>query len=446
MKYKRYIPYFSAVLCTAVYLSLVFNDNIWLDEAFSASIIRCGYKEMLSRTFADTLPPFYNLSAWLFTHIFGFSTIGLKIFSVLPVFLLMLVSARFLTRVSSVRASCIYMALVTGMPHFLEHGVEIRMYSWAVFFASSAAIFALCVTRKIRYAGIGLTACTVLGAYTHQYALIAEAFIWLMLLAVMYRNKEISAWLKMSAVCIILYIPCAVLTLHQMKAASSYFSAAPATLGSLFASLRYPYVTNITVLSAILMLSVLSLLIYSCKRRDASSAYYMLIYVFVTFMSFGIMWSTGSTFFTSRYLMPSIGILWLGVSVSLEKVITEKRKAGIFVLLILSAVCAVVYVRQYRTEYVDMSGFKEFIAATGPEDGYIIYEDFPEIEICLDYYAPWLRKCEPEELDGVTGHKYLFVNRDIHINDVEKIKKYELKYIGNLSFDRYTFKAYELSE
>ena len=93
MKYKRYIPYFSAVLCTAVYLSLVFNDNIWLDEAFSASIIRCGYKEMLSRTIADTLPPFYNLSAWLFTHIFGFSTIGLKIFSVLPVFLLMLVSA-----------------------------------------------------------------------------------------------------------------------------------------------------------------------------------------------------------------------------------------------------------------------------------------------------------------------------------------------------------------
>ena len=42
--------------------------------------------------------------------------------------------------------------------------------------ASSAAIFALCVTRKIRYAGIGLTACTVLGAYTHQYALIAEAY------------------------------------------------------------------------------------------------------------------------------------------------------------------------------------------------------------------------------------------------------------------------------
>ena len=124
----------------------------------------------------------------------------------------------------------------------------------------------------------------------------------------------------------------------------------------------------------------------------------------------------------------------------------EKKQAGIFALLILSAVCIVVYVRQYRTEYVDMSGFEEFIAATGPEDGYIIYEDFPEIEICLGYYAPWLRKCEPEELDGVAGHKYLIVNRDIHINDVEKIKKYELKYIGNLSFDRYTFKAYELSE
>ncbi|MBO5550622.1 MAG: hypothetical protein J5966_01565, partial [Lachnospiraceae bacterium] len=302
---------------------MVFSENVWLDEAFSASVIRCGFKEMASRTFADTLPPFYNFSAWLFTRIFGYSTVSLKIFSVIPMLLLMLVSAFFLTKASSVRTSCIYMVLVTGMPHFLEHGVEIRMYSWAVFFASAAAVFALCVTKRIRYAGFGLMACTVFGSYTHQYALIAEAFIWLMLLVIFCRTGEIRAWFRMAAVCVILYVPCAILTLYQMKAATAYFSASPATLGSLMASIRYPYVTNVTVLSALLMSAVLLLFLYACVRKEITAAYYMLVYVLATGISFGIMWSTGSTFFTSRYLMPSIGVLWLGVSMVMDRVFTE---------------------------------------------------------------------------------------------------------------------------
>ena len=446
MKNTRYVPYAFAIACSAVYLSLVFSNNVWLDEAFSASVIRCGFSEMASRTFADTLPPFYNFSAWIFTRIFGFSTISLKVFSVIPMSLLMLVSAVFLTKASSARSACIYMLLVTGMPHFLEHGVEIRMYSWAVFFASASAILALCVIRKIPHTAPCLVICTVLGAYTHQYALIAEAFVWLMLLAVFYKNKNISAWFKMAAVCIILYIPCAVLTLCQMKAATAYFSATPATFGSLLASLRYPFVTNVTVLSAVLMLLVFALLQYSFMIKDVMAAYYILTYVLTAAMSFGIMWSTGSTFFTSRYLMPSIGILWLGAAIVSDKAIEKKKLIGTAAAFAVLAAGSAVYVQQFRSEYVDMSDFEGFISSTGAEDGYIIYEDFPEIEICLGYYAPWLKKYEPEDLDSIKGHKYMFVNGKVHTSDMEKIKKYELRYIENLSFDRYTFKAYELTE
>ncbi|MBQ9606830.1 MAG: hypothetical protein IJV16_06605 [Lachnospiraceae bacterium] len=446
MKQKKYIPYIFAIICTLVYLSLVFNNNVWLDEAFSASIIRCDFGEMISRTFADTLPPFYNFSAWLFTHIFGFSTVTLKIFSVIPMLLLMLVSARFLPEVSSVQTACIYIVLMTAMPHLLEHGVEIRMYSWAVFFASATAVFAVCVIKELPHTKPWLILVTVLGAYTHQYALIAEAFVWLMLLVIFLWKKNVTGWLKMALICIVLYIPCAILTVRQMKAATTYFSASPATFDSLMASIRYPFVTNITVLSAILMISTVSLFVYACIRKEFISAYYISIYVLAAILSFCLMWITDSTFFTSRYLMPSIGILWLGLALALDEVFSESRILKAAAVLIVSAVLILVYIRQFQAEYVDMSAFEDFISTTGADDGYVIYEDFPEIEICLGYYAPWLKKYEPEDISSARGSKYLFINGDSDTDNTKKIKNFDLRYIENLSFDRYTFKAYELTE
>ena len=447
MKSRNCLPYLFTVVCTIIYLSLVFNDNVWMDEAFSASIIRCGFDEMVSRTFADTLPPFYNFSAWLFTQIAGFSTIKLKIFSVVPMTLLMLTAAHFIPRIVSVRAACLYIVMLTAMPHFLEHGIEIRMYSWAVFFASATAIFAVCSMKDIPYADILQVVSTVCGAYTHQYALIAEAFIWLMLLTISVRKRKVRHWGIMAAVCIVLYLPCAILTFFQMKSAASYFSAAPATFDSLMSSIRYPFVTNVTFLSALLLIFVLLLFAYLCRKGEYIYIYCILVYIFVTAMSFGFMHATGSSFFSSRYLLPAVGILWFGVSVALDMLISENRYVFIAAALLAAASLIVVYIQQFRTEYTDLSEFIGFIDSTGEGDGYVMYEDFPEIGICLEYYAPWMKSCSVDEIGEVPGNKYVFVNRNMHTDDIEKIneKDYTLRYIENLSFDRYTFRAYELT-
>ena len=447
-KQKYYLPYLVAVICTAIYLSLVFNDNVWLDEAFSASIIRCGFKDMLSRTFADTLPPFYNFSAWVFTDIFGFSTIKLKIFSVMPMLFLMLVSAFFIPKSVSVRTACLYIVMITAMPHFLAHGVEIRMYSWAVFFAASTAIFAVCFIHSVPHSEIWLVICTILGAYTHQYALITEAFVWLMLLFISIRNKNLKKWCILAAVCIVCYIPCAILTIFQLKAATAYFSAGPASFDSFMSSVRYPFVTNITIVSALLLTFTALLFAYACTKKLYKYAYYLLIYILVTAVSFGIMQMTGSTFFSSRYLMPAIAIFWLGAAAALDMLLTDNRYVWFIAVPLITATFIILYIQQYRAEYVDISGFKAFIDSTGEEDGYVVYEESPEIEICLEYYAPWLKSCDIDGIGDIKGKKYVFVNRNMHTDDIEKIKNrnYELRYIENLNFDRYTFKAYELIE
>lgn len=447
MKQSKFIPYIVAIACAAVYISLVFNNNVWLDEAFSASIIRCDFYEMAARTFADTLPPFYNFSAWLFTHIFGFSTVSLKIFSVIPMCLLMLISAHFIPKIQTMRASCLYIVLITAMPHFLEYGVEIRMYSQAVCFASATAIFALCLLNDIPHSALWLIITTVLGAYTHQYALIAEAFVWLMLLIVYIKNKNLASCLRYAAICVICYIPCAILTVYQMKAAVSYFSASPATFDNMMSSIRYPFVTHITVLSALLIAFAFILLLYICVKGRISYAYYILVYALVTMLSFGLMSVTGSSFFSSRYLLPAIGILWLGAALSLDMLLSENKYVWYVTVPIIAAALVVLYAQQYKAEYVDTSAFEEFIGSTDDKDGYVIYEDFPEIEICLSYYAPWLKKYDIDEIAGVKGNKYVFVNGDVHADDISEIKKinYDLSYVEKLNFDRYTFGVYELT-
>ncbi len=447
MKHKGIIPYLVGVLCTAVYISLIFNNNVWLDEAFSASIIRCGFREMISRTFADTLPPFYNISAWIFTHTAGFSTVKLKLFSVIPMALLMLISAYFIPKAATLRTSCLYMIFMTAMPHFLEHGVEIRMYSWAVLFSAATAVFALCRIKNLPHSEIWLVVSTVLGAYTHQYALIAEAFIWLMLLVYSIQHRELKRWSICAAVCVICYIPCAVLTVFQMRAATAYFSASPATLESMMSSARYPFVTNVTALSALLMTFMILIFVYAFTKKEYLSVYFISVYILVTLLSFWIMKVTDSTFFSSRYLLPALGIMWLGAAISLDRLLSENRYVCFVTVPLLTAVFIVIYTQQYRAEYTDMSKFEEFITSTGEGDGYVIFEDIPEIEICLGYYAPWLKVCSVDDIGSVKGKKYLFVNKDMHTDDIEKIKSrnFDLKYVENLSFDRYTFRAYELT-
>lgn len=443
---KKILPYLFVVICTAIYISLIFNENVWMDEAFSASIIRCGFGEMIKRTIADTLPPFYNVSAWLFTNIFGFSTITLKIFSIIPMTLLMIVSAHFVPKIASIRASCLYIVLITAMPHFLEHGVEIRMYSWAVFFASATAVFALCYIRSIPHSAICLMISTVLGAYTHQYALIAEAFVWLMLLVVSIRERSVKIWCKYAVICVVCYVPCAVLTVIQMKAATAYFSASPATWSNLFSSIRYPFVTNITIISAMLLIFTMLLLWYAETKKEYSFGYCFMIFVFVTVLSFGIMFATGSTFFSSRYLMPAIGVLWLGAALALDGLTSENKNIFFVAVPLVVAVFLTIYIQQFKSEYTDMSGFKSFLDSTAEGDGYVVFEEFPEIEICMEYYAPWMKHCNIDEIGNIKGKKYVLVNRDMHTDDIEKIKteNYDLKYVENLTFDRYTVRAYEL--
>lgn len=53
-------------------ISLIFNNNVWFDEAYTLSLIQHNYSEVIEILKSDMHPPLYFISLKLFCEIFGF--------------------------------------------------------------------------------------------------------------------------------------------------------------------------------------------------------------------------------------------------------------------------------------------------------------------------------------------------------------------------------------
>ena len=124
------------VILSGFYISLVWNNNVWMDEAFTASLIHTDLAGVISRSMADTLPPLYNILLKLATIVFGYSIPVMKLTSVVPMILTLISGATVVRKRFGFRTALLFMLFITFMPLFFYYGVEIRMYSLGFFFAT----------------------------------------------------------------------------------------------------------------------------------------------------------------------------------------------------------------------------------------------------------------------------------------------------------------------
>lgn len=69
---------------TVLYISLIFSNNIWTDEAFTIQLLKENLQGIISGTAKDVHPPLYYIYLKAFVKIFGNSLISMKIASVIP--------------------------------------------------------------------------------------------------------------------------------------------------------------------------------------------------------------------------------------------------------------------------------------------------------------------------------------------------------------------------
>ncbi len=451
-KISKRLPLILAAAGSLIYLTLIFNNNLWMDEAFTALLVKGSFKEMMQRSMADTLPPLYNIWAWAITHIFGYSTLTLKLSSVIPMTGLLFFAAFKVSDLYNKNTASFFILCLIAAPHMLLCAVEIRMYAMCLAFTTVAALYALSYIKLPSFKnGLFLVLFTLLAGYSHHYGLIALLFIWAFMLIYFFRKKDgLKLFLISALTAALLFIPYICLTLYQIKNASSYFSAVQPTFGTFLSSLRFPFVTGITPLSLLLLLAFLVSLIFGSRLKEGYAL--ISVYILVLILSYLLMLISGRTFFSGRYLIPSFGMLYLGFSILLfgGPLHVREKAVRIFLLtyvILMTAVGIAGYTAACKEEYSgDTAQMIDFLEKNMSEDdGYIIYEDNYQIEWCLKYYAPYLHKCLPENADKVKGKLWYFeVEGYENLIDESPLKAYNRDYKGELSFDRYRFKVYEI--
>lgn len=458
---ENIISYGLVVLGTLIYISLVFNRNVWLDEAFTASLVRTDMAGVLERSMADTLPPLYNILLKISTDIFGYSVPVMKITSVVPMVITMLLSATVVRKRHGFLTSAVFTTALFSMPNLLFFGVEIRMYSLGFLFATASGIFAYEMIKDYSVKNLIIfTVVSVLAGYSHHFAFVSVGFVYLYLLIYyfLFDRNNIKRWFICLMLTIVLYFPCLIVTLKQFKSVSGYFSMPDVTLAVFIKYIRYPYTVGNTVCSIALLISVMVILIYAIirliKKLDITADMYALCMFLVYYgvLVFGTIVSKIMTanIFVDRYLFFAHGMIWLFFAIEVGKL---KKYNYVFIVVTIMA-CAAGYINEYKIEYDTNPDAVIAYLETEVKDGDVLYtiEDAEEMAFCLPFYDEGLTNYE--DLDEAVkaaeqnDSTIWLTVMDYSDYDYKELEKYNLSPVDpmDFSFDRYTFRMYRLAQ
>lgn len=387
----------TAVILTAVYISLVWNNNVWMDEAFTASLVHTDFAGVISRSMADTLPPLYNILLKLATFIFGYSIPVMKLTSVIPMILTLIIGATVVRRRFGFKTAVLFMLYITFMPIFFYFGVEIRMYSLGFFFATASGIYAYEVVKEpSRKNWVAFTLYSVLAGYSHHFAFVTVAFsyLYILLYYVFCKRDKIAEWFKCLLATFVLYLPCLLVTLTQIKRVSGYFSMPDMDLKMIIHCAEYPYIVGFlpaTLVCFLMMATAVALIIADIvvkKRKDDAKIYALCCFsVFYGVLIFGTIVSRIMTanIFVDRYLFFATGLLWLCAAV----VLPENDRMFYTALIVTAFIAVFTYSGALRTEYGNSATEEiEFLRENVNEgDVLACIGGHEEMENCIPFYT-----------------------------------------------------------
>lgn len=207
-------------------LGLIFNNNVWFDEAYTLSLIRHNFSDLISIIKSDMHPPLYFISLKLFSEIFGYSVLATKIFSVIGYIATLLLGCTVIKKYFGSFASIIYMLAVGAIPMSLYFSGQQRSYSWCIFFVALCFIEALLFIENNKYNHCFIFVISALfAAYNHIYALLAIGIIFAFVnIYILIKNRKLIKAIILSDILIIIgYLPWFLPLLFQTKAASGSF-------------------------------------------------------------------------------------------------------------------------------------------------------------------------------------------------------------------------------
>ncbi len=379
---------------TVLYISLIFNDNIWTDEAFTWQLLHSGgIKEIISGTAKDVHPPLYYLWADLFRNIFGDNLRVLKIASIVPMTGLLVYGAVVIRKTFGDLVAVLFLLFIANIPCTMEFAVQPRMYSSALFCVTVCGVSAyLCKNRGFNrdWVLFGLTA--LCSAYIHYFAFVSVGVIGLLLLVfliydVMQGRKNKQVLIRFAVTVFIdamLYLPWFPILFQQITSVNQGYWIPEIDYTAFRGYFEWTFGLNgswgnLTVYVFLCILFAAGgILLYAGKEKIGAEQFsFALCSMLVPSLTalFGIVVSKlpgHSTIYREQYILPALGMLALFFAISVS--LWSKQATALTVaFLLFTGACQYreCHRQEYHNSYVEET--KAFLANNASPDDPIIY-------------------------------------------------------------------------
>ena len=196
------IFYISIILLGTLFILIsCFHSNMWFDESYSIAIAKHSFKEIWQIGSHDVHPVLYYIMIRIVMLITNNSIVCARLPSCIPLILMSILGYSFIRKEFGNKAGLIFTFFSLFFPTVLTYAGEIRMYTWAMLFATMMFVYAykimnnnnvrevLSYDNNIMYENkikskntllkywIIFSIFSLASAYTHYYALAVAAII-----------------------------------------------------------------------------------------------------------------------------------------------------------------------------------------------------------------------------------------------------------------------------
>lgn len=341
------ILFFGAAILILLYMfiSPLTHTIINIDEYWTYSLVNLPFMEGMTVAIHDVHPPLYYWILYLFTP-FGLGNLYLlKVVSIIPYILIMVVSATKIREDYGWLTAGLFVFCLGVMTDFFVEFLTIRMYSWGLFFLLMVFIYYKdVITRWDKKSWVLLTLFTLLSVSTQYFLALTCGLVYLLILVeILTEHKDkIRQFAKSVLALIVLYAPWGIVFVHQIQThandakegfelvnAIHYFTA--------FAIKSQNFRLDMVIFKIIAIIFLIFILVLIYKKKDKFSA----AGVFLMYATLGIgilaLMSSFTNSMRVRYLVPVFGIFWLSASIVIGKIKDYKVLAIALVLILLLA-------------------------------------------------------------------------------------------------------------
>jgi hypothetical protein len=403
------------------------NKAIWYDEACSVAIVNSSWKDMFFKTTTDVHPPLYYCILKANTALFGNSIFVMKMVSLLPSLLTMFCIARFFNKEISYKSAIVFLLCFAASNAFLHYSVEIRMYSWALFFTTMLVIPSWHILKTGKFIWwICFVILFVCAAYTHYYAAFTAGIMFMLLggYIFIYQRKQ-SLKVILAAVAIaVLYIPQILVVISQMKyVAESYWVIDAISLRAFEDYAMIVFSNGNIFIAGLYFLLFCGFLIYFIRKKEKNlkdGFAFCCLLSFVLLIVFNILIAIAiKPILQDRYLIPASALIWIFVAIAFEKIKNSRiLLMCFFFVCILSCISFTSTLIKENKESVDYDRFSYILNKnTTPDDVFV----FSSETFLLWHISGIISALQP-------GHEHLFLKSaetpsfNVNLFDFSKVK------------------------